>query len=210
MELQRDPSYRQALLEADLAIPDSGFMVLLWNLLMRDGIRRISGLEYLELLLRRAELRQPGLAVWVMPSDTAKHRALGWLHDRHYRVEPDDFYIAPRYHAGAISDPQLVEIIRSRRPRHVIVGIGGGTQEKLGLYLKRACDPVPSIHCVGAAVGFLSGDQVRIPVWADRWVLGWLFRCASNPGRFLPRYIRAFKLAVVIWRYRARLPDIAA
>ena len=36
--------------------------------------------------------------------------------------------------------------------------------------------PAPAIHCIGAALGFLTGDQVRIPHWADQWILGWLFR----------------------------------
>ena len=40
LELRRDPEYRQALLESDLAITDSGFLVILWNLLMWNSIVR--------------------------------------------------------------------------------------------------------------------------------------------------------------------------
>jgi UDP-N-acetyl-D-mannosaminuronic acid transferase (WecB/TagA/CpsF family) len=83
-------------------------------------------------------------------------------------------------------------------------------QEKLGLYLKRQCPGQPAIHCIGAAIAFLTGDQVWIPTWADRWILGWLFRCASNPGRFLPRYTKALMLGVILWRYRGRLPELRA
>ena len=81
-------------------------------------------------------------------------------------------------------------------------------QEKLGLHLKQHAQDRPAIHCVGAAIGFLSGDQVRIPLWADRYaqVLGWFFRCVSNPKRFLPRYLGALRLARVLWQYRSQMP----
>ena len=61
VELGRDREYRQALLEADLVITDSGFMVLLWNRIMQDRIHRVSGLEYLHFLLARPELRETRL-----------------------------------------------------------------------------------------------------------------------------------------------------
>ncbi len=165
--------------EADLVLTDSGFMVLLWNLLMRDRINRVSGLEYLHLLLRRSELRQPGASLWVMPSAAALERNREWLSRGGFPAEARDFYVAPKYPPREISDPALLKLIESRRPRHIIIGIGGGVQEKLGLYLKRNCAGKPAIHCIGAAIGFLSGDQVRIPAWADRLFLGWLFRCSE-------------------------------
>jgi len=208
MELGRDREYRQALLEADLAITDSGFLVLLWNTMMRDRIHRVSGLEYLKILLARPELREPGVALWVMPSPDSLQRNLDWLRSQGYPTTRADCYVAPKYAAGKITDDALVQRINERKPRHVIIGLGGGVQEKLGLYLKRNCATRPAIHCIGAAIGFLTGDQVKIPDWADRWVLGWLFRCAANPRRFVPRYAKAFQLAIVLWRYRGRMPEL--
>jgi UDP-N-acetyl-D-mannosaminuronic acid transferase (WecB/TagA/CpsF family) len=68
----------------------------------------------------------------------------------------------------------------------------------------------PAIHCIGAAIAFLSGDQVRIPVWVDQAGLGWLWRSASNPPRFIPRYWAARHLATMMLRYRDRLPSLAS
>jgi len=87
---------------------------------------------------------------------------------------------------------------------------GGGTQERLGAYLKQNLSYRPSIHCIGAAIAFLSGDQVHIPVWADRLYLGWLYRCISEPRRYVPRYWDARKLVYLLIRYRERLPVIEA
>src|SRR5580704_5824419 len=58
IELQRDTEYRQALLGADLAITDSGFLVLLWRLMKKEHIHRVSGLEYLKLLLAKPEFKK--------------------------------------------------------------------------------------------------------------------------------------------------------
>jgi UDP-N-acetyl-D-mannosaminuronic acid transferase (WecB/TagA/CpsF family) len=208
MELARDRGYREALLESDLAITDSGLLVLLWNGMTRDRIHRVSGLEYLKVLLARAEFQRPGTVLWVMPSKDALQKNLSWLKAEGFPTKAEDCYIAPKYCPTNISDPELVSLIDQRKPQHVIIGLGGGVQEKLGLYLKRRCAGRPAIHCIGAAIGFLSGDQVRIPDWADKWILGWLFRCISNPGRFLPRYAKALRLPLVLWRYHDRMPDL--
>ena len=69
--LARDGATREALLASDLALTDSGLMVLLWNLLKFDRVRRVSGYEYLMLLLREPELRPPGALFWIMPDAAA-------------------------------------------------------------------------------------------------------------------------------------------
>src|SRR5580704_18819264 len=79
VELGRDHEYREALLESDVAITDSGFMVLLWNLMKRDRIHRVSGLEYLKLLMSRPEFKEHGLVLWVMPSAESVELNLRWL-----------------------------------------------------------------------------------------------------------------------------------
>jgi UDP-N-acetyl-D-mannosaminuronic acid transferase (WecB/TagA/CpsF family) len=106
----------------------------------------------------------------------------------------------------SIEDSKLIERLQILRPQHVVITVGGGTQERLGLYIKRHLDYLPAIHCIGAAIAFLSGDQVRIPNWADRLYLGWLFRCLSSPRRFIPRYWSAPQLIPLIWRYRSQSP----
>lgn len=45
-----------------------------------------------------------------------------------------------------------------------------------------------AIHCIGAALGFLTGDQVHIPNWADKVYLGWLLRSLAQPRVFIPAF----------------------
>ena len=205
-EVETNASYREALLSADMAIADSAFMVLSWNYLQKDSISRLSGLEYLRELLSRDGVRRAGGCVWIMATDESAKRNLAWLASKDIRVPAECVYVSPMY-SRQVVDKQLVELIERLHPQHVIVTIGGGTQERLGLYLKHNLSYLPAIHCIGAAISFLSGDQVNIPVWADKLYLGWLFRTIAEPRRHLPRYWKARKLFTLIQRYRDHVPE---
>jgi UDP-N-acetyl-D-mannosaminuronic acid transferase (WecB/TagA/CpsF family) len=207
-DLDRNPAYREALLNADLALTDSAFMVLIWNRLQSTPIKRLSGLEYLRELLLEPDVREPGNTLWIMASPLSAQRNLAWLAGQGITIPEDNIYMAPIYGSGPIDDPDLLARLNHLRPQHIIMTIGGGTQERLGLYLKRSLAFRPAIHCIGAAIAFLSGDQVHIPVWADKYYLGWLLRSVSEPKRYLPRYLDAFKLYPLMRQYRDRLPDL--
>lgn len=203
--LAADKGYREALLGADFAIADSAFMVLLWNLIDRNRIPKLSGLKYLRALLEEPGFREEGNTFWVMPTPAAARRNVGWLRESGLQVANDDVYLAPLYGA-TISDEELLARLEARKPKHIVLGVGGGTQERLGLYLKQNLSYRPAIHCIGAAIAFLSGDQVRIPAWADTLGLGWLYRSVADPKRFVPRYWDARHLAPLLLKYRDRLP----
>jgi N-acetylglucosaminyldiphosphoundecaprenol N-acetyl-beta-D-mannosaminyltransferase len=205
-DLETNASYRDALVSADMAIADSAYMVMVWNWLQHDSIRRLSGLEYLRELLKQPDVRRPGNVLWIMAGSGSAEMNLKWLAGEGIAVPPECVYLAPMYPGENISDPELVERIERAHPHHIVLTLGGGTQERVGLYLKQHLSYRPAIHCIGAAIAFLSGDQVRIPMWADRIYLGWLYRSISEPTRYVPRYWSARKLLYLLIRYRERLP----
>lgn len=208
-DLDRSADYRESLLNADLAITDSAFMVLIWNALKRDNLGRLSGLEYLRELLKQEDVRRPGNTLWIMASPVSAKRNLDWLAEQGIIIPEQCIHMAPMYSAN-IEDEPLLEKLNRLRPQHVVVTVGGGTQERLGLYLKRRLEYLPAIHCIGAAIAFLSGDQVHIPVWADKLYLGWLLRSLSEPKRYVPRYWEARKLLALMLRYQSSLPELKA
>jgi len=205
--LTEDASYRRAVAGADMVLPDSAFMVLLWGILQRRRIRRISGLAYFKALLRQPVMREPGRTFWIFPNESARAKGVGWLRSRGFRINSADYHVAPMYDAE-VEDEVLARRTSHRHPRHIIIGLAGGVQEKLGAFLRDRLDLETSIHCVGAAVGFLTGDQIGIPDWADRLYLGWLFRLYSNPRKFLPRLLKARILPELIFKYGERMPPM--
>ncbi len=204
--LAHDPDYREALQGADLVIADSAFMVMIWNRLKHDSIRRVSGLRYLSSLLSSPTFTSPMAASGSWRAKKVRAGILPGCAGREL-TWPRKTGTSLRFTARQFDDPELLRRIEERRPRHIIVTLGGGTQERLGLYLRSELNCKPSIHCVGAAIAFLSGDQVQIPIWADRMYLGWLFRCISDPRRYMPRYWDARKLFSLMVRYGSSPPD---
>ena len=205
--LREDERYRRAVLAADLAIADSGLMVLLYRLLRRKSLQRISGLKYLKHLLATLKGAEIGQVFWIVPNERAEQKLLDWSRREALPIIVEDCYVAPRYGFEA-RDPSLVALIERRRPAQVIVAIGSGAQEKLGYYLRENLSYRPAIHCIGAALGFLTGDQIAIPEWADRAYLGWLWRLFAQPRTFVPRLCRGLKLPSLLWKYGESLPPM--
>jgi UDP-N-acetyl-D-mannosaminuronic acid transferase (WecB/TagA/CpsF family) len=239
VNLCRDEDYRRALLSADLAIADSGFMVLLWKFFTGESVPRISGLEHVKRLLEHESVRQPGAVLWVVATEKSRDKLLEFLEpiqDTETRqraslqktatelgplkarpllrirygtsdLSSQEIYVAPKY-GRPVEDETLLSVVRQGRPQHVVIAVGGGIQDKLGQYLIERLGYRPAIHCIGAALGFLTGDQVRIPDWADRFYAGWFFRSLAQPRVFVPRFWSARRLPWLIWKYRDRLPPI--
>ena len=206
-DLIETKDYAESILEADYVLLDSGLIALLSKFFMKISLSRISGLEFLNDFLEKTDWREEN-SVWIMPDKIQSERMIKWLNKK-YAVSIDDshVYIAPIYaDNGKIEDDALVEFIKKANPDNVFIQLGGGVQERLGRMIKSKLPSSCSILCTGAALAFLSGVQVEIPNWADRFYLGWLFRCFAKPKVFIPRYIRALKLFYLIWRYEENPP----
>lgn len=204
VRLAEDPEHRRAMEGADFAITDSSLMVLLWLFRTGERIRRISGLRLLRGLFERGLFAGKGESLWVMPSPGDAAATLGWLATQGFSVASDDVYVAPMYpRSDSISDPVLLEMIRRRRPRLVVIALSGGVQERLGWHVAQGVDRKVPILCIGGAIAFLTGRQTPIPVWADRLALGWLFRWVADPRGFSAKVRGVGRLPSLIWRHGA-------
>jgi len=132
---------------------------------------------------------------------------LEWSQRENFSIKSENCYVAPWY-GQEVQDRNLLSQIERQRSAHVIVAIGSGPQEKLGYYLCENLSYRPAIHCTGAALGFITGDQRAIPDWADRFYLGWLWRLFAQPRTFIPRLSRALELPWLIWKYGEKLPPV--
>jgi exopolysaccharide biosynthesis WecB/TagA/CpsF family protein len=203
--LREDEMYRRAVVGADLAIADSGLLVVLWRLLRRQRVHRISGLKYLTHLVGKLKGEGSEGVFWVLPSESAQQKLFDWSRRQVFPIKRENCCVAPRY-GLKVEDRNLLGVMEKRRPAHVIVAIGSGAQEKLGHYLRESLSYRPAIHCIGAALGFITGDQAAIPDWADRIYFGWLWRLVAQPRIFIPRLSRALELPWLIWKYGEKLP----
>jgi exopolysaccharide biosynthesis WecB/TagA/CpsF family protein len=206
INIKKDPVYYNALRAADIVIPDSGYMALLWNIFHRSKLQRISGLEFLVNFLNNADVKNSSDLFLVDPRPIEAQHNIGYLKNAGFKVADITSYLAPMYDKDHVQDTILLNNIESKKPKYIIVNLGGGTQEKLGAYLKTQLSYQPAIICTGAAIAFLTGQQASIPTWGDKFFLGWLFRCIRNPKLYVPRYFKAFRLAAFMFRYGQQQP----
>ena len=188
-----DKVYYQSLLDADIVIADSGFMVLIWKLFRWKKINRISGLEFLQFFFADKDVKSSRFLL-VNPREEEALANMNFLNSAGFSISPNDSYLAPLYDRESVIDPALLAKIEQLRPQYVLINLGGGIQEKLGAWIKKNLSYKPAIICTGAAIAFFTGHQANIPTWADRIYIGWLLRCFQNPKVFVPRYLGAFKL----------------
>jgi N-acetylglucosaminyldiphosphoundecaprenol N-acetyl-beta-D-mannosaminyltransferase len=208
-DLIDSPIYGKALKEADLVLADSGLLCLWAKYFSKSFIRRISGLFFLKNLLDRKNWLGVNTC-WVMPTAKEAEASMQWLKDR-FSEAPEhlEVYLAPIYpKVGKISDDELLAKIEKSKPKFLFIQLGGGTQERLGLFLKQKLSYKPAIICTGAALAFLSGQQAKIPMWADHLFIGWLLRCIHQPKTFIPRYLKAFKLIYLLFKYGNKSPSL--
>ena len=205
--LREDERYRRAIVAADLAIADSSLMVLLWRLLRRQKVERISGYKYLKHLLGRLKGEGKRDVFWILATKHAQRSLFEWSRREGFSVAEKNCYVAPWY-GSEVEDRDLLALLEQHRPTHVIVAIGSGAQEKLGYFMRENLSYRPAMHCIGAALGFITGDQISIPDWADRSYLGWFFRLLAQPRVFIPRLSRAFQLPRLILKYGEKLPPM--
>jgi exopolysaccharide biosynthesis WecB/TagA/CpsF family protein len=206
IKLNYDEEYRLALQRADLVLADSGLLALLWRLVGGCHLKKISGIAYLKHLLSDSDVRKKERLFLIVSSDTAKRKAINWLRERGFPINSADCSVAES--GTHRQEHALLFEIEKLRPQHVIIALAGTGQEKLGLYLRDFLLYRPSIHCVGAALGFLTGIEHSIPEQAERFHLGWLSRLMSQPRMLLPRIGIAFILAGMVFKYRSDLPRL--
>ena len=199
-----DITYYRSLKAADVVIADSGYMTLLWNSTHSMKVNRISGLEFLNAFLADDEIKNEHDFFLVNPREEEAEVNLTYLNKKGYQVSPENSYIAPIYGKGKIEDEDLLKKLEEKKPKYIIINLGGGVQEVLGAYLKKNLSYKPAIICTGAAIAFLTGEQAHIPSWADKLFLGWLIRCIEKPKQFVPRYLNAFKLMTVMLQFNPK------
>ncbi len=82
----------------------------------------------------------------------------------------------------------------------------GAPKQELFAALGRELAPSVGFASIGAGLDFLSGTQVRAPLWVRKIAMEWLWRMLSNPRRLFKRYaLCALVLPGLGWRaFRSR------
>lgn len=198
--IRQDKGYYSALMNSDFALPDSGLLVLLLKYTKHIQMKKLSGLAFLRKFLDEEALQDERCLFLIDPNEKEMILNHLLLRSKRIKIEYSDHYVAPLYSSERVEDKHLLQILENKKPKYIVINLGGGIQEKLGIYLKKNLSYGTGIICTGAAIAFLTHKQAPIPPIFDALHMGWLLRCLYDPNRFIPRYLKGLNLIPLILR----------
>ena len=190
--INKNKEYYDALKKADYVFFDSGFFVLLLRVLKNIKVKKFSGFKFLNFFFKYLK-KNKGKSVFCIDPNLKISKSNKKYFNR-IGIKKIYNYIAPVYNPGKLKDEKLLKQINKLDPDFILTNIGGGTQEVLGLYLKKNLKKKTTIFCTGGAISFFTGEQAPINPLIDRLYLGLLIRLIFNPFIFYKRFFFAFKL----------------
>ena len=194
-KIKDDAKYYKSLKNADLVLFDSGYLCLLLKVLKGINVNKFSGYKFFKNFIESINKKKKQNFFLIDPSHEQSLKNKKFFKMK--KINKVCHYVAPVYKKD-IRDLKLLNIIKKKKPKYVIINLGGGTQEILGYYLKKNLRYKPSIICSGAAISFFTKEQAPLNNFLDNIYLGWLIRIIFNPLIFLPRYLSAFKLFFIV------------
>ncbi len=200
--INNDTKYYNSLKNADIALFDSGYLCLLLRILKGIKVKKFSGFKFFQKFILSLSKTGNQKLFLIDPSDEQSKINKEFLKSKN--INKIDQYIAPIYKKNQIYDLRLVNIINKKKPKYIIINLGGGTQEVLGYYLKKNLKYKPSIICTGAAVSYFTKQQAPLNKFFDNIFLGWFIRVLFDPIRFFPRYLSAFRLFFIVWNSKIK------
>lgn len=186
--INKDKRYHKSLIDSDIAILDSGFFCILLRIFKKKKIIKLSGYLFLNRFLD--EFKKKDKLFLINPS--IKEDRINKKYLLKKKIKNFNTFIAPHY--KVIKDDKLIKKIKLFKPRYIMINIGGGIQEPLGIYLKKNLNCKVSILCTGAAIAFLTKQQAPINKMIDRLYLGWLVRLLWNPKKYYKRTFLSLRL----------------
>lgn len=191
---ESDPAIEAAYVKADLCVCDSRILASLARL---RGIKLtvVTGSD-LSAALFESEI-EPGdnIAIVGGSADLVER-----LSDRYPHVEFVHHSPPMGLRRNVAAQTAAARFITEAKCRFTFLAVGSPQQE---LIAARVVGASGFGLCIGAALEFLTGNQVRAPKAMRRTGLEWAHRLASDPRRLWRRYLvegpRVFQLA---WRWR--------
>ena len=194
--IQNSNIYYKAIRKADLVFFDSGFFVLLLKIFKNIDVDKFSGFKFLNLFFTYLKKNKKTSVLCIDPNSKFSKSNKSYL--KKLGIKKTYNFLAPKYNPNNLSDKKLLKLINKIKPNFILTNIGGGTQEVLGIYLKKNLKFRTTILCTGGAISFFTGDQAPINTFVDKFYLGWLVRLIFNPITFLKRYIIGLKLIPMV------------
>ncbi len=202
---RKDPCFAEAIIKADLVIPDGIGVVIASRILGGKIPERIAGPDIFFSFSREMDKR--GDCSYFFLGSTKE--ALGKIGERMKTDFPNidvrGLYSPPfKEEFGEAENRKIIRLINDAKPDVLWVGMTAPKQEK---WIYRNIDrlEVKCIGPIGAAFDFYAGTVKRAHPWFQRHGLEWLGRFLKEPGRMWKRYLvygPIFMMRAILFRLK--------
>ncbi len=190
--------YYNSLKKADLVFFDSGFFVILLKIFKNINVERYSGYRFLKYFFTYLKQNNDCSIFLIEPSKKISTSNKKFILKLGIKKKNFNNYIAPIYNPSKINDKILIKNLKKKKPNIILINIGGGIQEILGLFLKKNLSNKCRIICTGAAISFFTGQGSPINDFVDKFYLGWLIRLIYFEKKFYSRIFYSLKLFKIV------------
>jgi hypothetical protein len=201
-----DKKYYQSLKGSTFNLFDSGLFCLLLKL-KGVFVKKNSGFLLLLNLINYFKQKKINSFFFVDPNIVESKKNQKFVNS-YFSKNLYRSYVSPIYEFNNPVDLDLLKLLNQKKPKYIIINLGGGVQEKLGYWLKKNLNFKCIIFCTGAAIAFHTKSQAPITIAIDRFYLGWLVRCIYQPIIFIPRYFKAFRFLYIFLKFHKTIKII--
>jgi len=182
---QKDKVFAEALSKGDLLLPDGQGIVLAARLLMKKKIKRITGSDIHDFLLKIAHENKWSVFYLGSSNETLaliKNRLIGEFPGIKFHGFSPPF----KSEFTAAENSEILKVINEVKPEILFIGMTAPKQEKWAFACKDQID-ARHILSIGAAFDFYAGTVKRPgKVW-QKLGLEWLPRLIGEPSRLWKR-----------------------
>jgi N-acetylglucosaminyldiphosphoundecaprenol N-acetyl-beta-D-mannosaminyltransferase len=192
VKLQQHSDFRAAYRRARFVTAD-GFPIVVLSRLLGTPIKRTTGADLVEPVCRQARRKQ--LPIFLMGSNERTLTTTARRLSEQFR----GLEVAGCYAPGENFDPHsgeadiAIDRIRASGAKLCFVALGAPRQE---VFAARCLDELDGtgLLCIGAALDFIAGTQIRAPSLSQKIGLEWAWRMLKEPRRLGPRYARCMAI----------------
>jgi exopolysaccharide biosynthesis WecB/TagA/CpsF family protein len=195
--LQYNPEFLRAYRSADIITVDSHYVRLALRLLGRPIVNRLPGSDIVPAFCRR-QAADPSTRIFLLGARPGVARTA--QEAMNAKAGREIVVGAHGPSMNFVNEPaeidEVIAMIEKSGANVLLVGLGAPKQEIWIADVRRRLPQVRTMMGVGATIDYEAGAVQRAPVWLRKLGLEWTYRVATEPRRYLMRYVRSSRF---IW-----------
>jgi N-acetylglucosaminyldiphosphoundecaprenol N-acetyl-beta-D-mannosaminyltransferase len=184
VNMEKDPSLREAVLSSDIILADGAAVVWASRLLRKPLPERVAGIDIMFGMFERGDIK--GYRVYCLGATEEISKTVEENIARDY----PGLTLAGRHHGYYSEDEaqQVADDVKNSKADILLVAMTSPKKER---FLAKWMDymDVPVCHGVGGSFDVYAGKVERAPESWQKLGLEWLYRVKQEPGRLWKRYL---------------------